>query len=90
MADRARLAVFEVVDTPFARADIEEAGLYGVACLLVCVRSQWLAAVAISCEEMVVKMARLTRVCWRISVLRCQLMGSGIEPLRNACLGVTL
>lgn len=48
VADRARLAVFEVVETPFARADIEEAVCYGVACLLVCVESQELAAVAIS------------------------------------------
>lgn len=35
VADRARLAVFEVVDTPFAKADIEVAVSYGVACLLV-------------------------------------------------------
>lgn len=49
MADRARLGVFEFVETPFARADIEEAVLYGVACLLVRVTSQWSAAVAISC-----------------------------------------
>lgn len=34
VADRARLEVFEVVDTPFARADIEVAVTNGVACLL--------------------------------------------------------
>lgn len=33
VADRARL-VLEVVDTPFAKADIEAAVSYGVACLL--------------------------------------------------------
>lgn len=49
VADRARL-VLEVVDTPFAKADIEAAVSYGVACRLVCVDVQNVALVAISCE----------------------------------------
>lgn len=51
VADRARPEVFGVVDTPFARADIEAAVLYGVACLLVRVQSQNSAVVAINCVE---------------------------------------
>lgn len=49
VADRARLVVFEVVDTPFAKADIEVAVPDGVACLLGVVEIQGWAVTAISC-----------------------------------------
>lgn len=50
VADRARL-VLEVVDTPFAKADIEAAVSYGVACLLGGDSVQILALVAMSYES---------------------------------------